>query len=129
MYMYMIDTILNEISKLGNVTQHRTVTERKKREIKTVESILKMQRAASLPRHHHSLHPLKDKSTTPKNTACLPMISLSKQQQKNRYGHFDLNPKIPLDLNMPAQMAADEKDAHVDAVLSFHMKLAHAWQQ
>ncbi len=76
-----------------------------------MEGILEMQRASSMPQ----LRPLrKEKGKKP----CL-------QLPKLRYGHFDLN------LRLPTEKESTETQAEktTDSVLSYHMKLAHAWQQ
>ncbi|OQR84521.1 hypothetical protein ACHHYP_13268 [Achlya hypogyna] len=92
-----LDAVLNELSHLDDVNRH--VSQRKKREIKTVESILELQRSTSLTQ--------------------LP--SQAKPRPLDRAQRALLKPTLP---KLETRAAPS-----LNTVLSYHMKLAHSWQQ
>ncbi|OQR88254.1 hypothetical protein THRCLA_10387 [Thraustotheca clavata] len=93
-----LDAVLHELSQLNDVTTQRHISVRKKREIKTVEGILEMQRSSSL-------------SSLPSKAPLL----------KPTLFQSNLKPKLPKLVKQP--------ESQLESVLSYHMKLAHSWQQ
>ncbi|EQC30348.1 hypothetical protein SDRG_11925 [Saprolegnia diclina VS20] len=98
-----LDVVLHELGHLDDVNRRATV--RKKREIKTVEGILELQRAASL-------------TQLPSQTTRLP---------QHRAQRGLLKRTLPK-LNTSA-VSTTATSPPLETVLSYHMKLAHSWQQ
>ncbi|KAF0701290.1 Aste57867_8219 [Aphanomyces stellatus] len=102
-----LDVVLHDIGKLNQVSLNRHAVPRKKRAMKTVEGILE----------------------TSMSAPTLRVIPRSKSKAKLKPGYVDKHILLP-PIDMRHEMAPPTlKSTAEDNVLSYHMKLAHAWQQ
>ncbi|CAK5120422.1 unnamed protein product [Aphanomyces euteiches] len=115
-----LDVVLHEIGKLSQVTHGQPGVMRKKRTIKTVEGIL--EKSASMPTLHsqHNDDHTKQVANAAKHAGRRP------DKQKL----WMLPPLVDMRQETNVQPRTKGPTASTSqSVLSYHMKLAHAWQQ